>query len=116
MKRRKKNITRLIIEQLEDRITPSSWLTYSPGPFSVKGQSDFDYAGGEPGFLEGDFQLTASIVTRSDRYGVEDANGDGHWQAVQSSPNSFEPMPVLSPNEWSLLFTNFPRVRFGVSL
>src|SRR5207248_11210599 len=96
---RKKRHVRLFIERLEDRRVPA-YLKYFPGPFTVQGQSVTARIAG--------FQLQASIVTTSDRYGVTDANGNGQWQAVRSTPVPyFQQIESPTDQELDVLYAQF---------
>jgi hypothetical protein len=103
--RMKKRSATLVVEELEKRCVPA-YLTLSPGPFTVQGKSDQGVT------LGSFFQLNASIVTTSLRYGVSLPNGNGLWQAVTSTPRPLAmgappttPIAIRTPTpaEWALL-------------
>jgi hypothetical protein len=112
MKLRKKRSVELGVERLEDRCVPA-WLTSDPGPFTVKGYSDQGYTGGITPTEDFRFQLTASIVPKSDRYGV-DILGAGDWYAVTSK----RLREIRSPtaDDWNALRTQYPGWSFAPSL
>jgi hypothetical protein len=108
--RKKRRIT-LTVELLEDRTVPA-YLAVNPGPFTVLGQSDNGYTGA----AGWQFQLQASIVTTSDRFGVTLANGNGQWWAVNSTPSPFAQITQPNPQwEWDTLIGTYPNLGWAFS-
>ena len=100
MGRRTKRWAALMVEQMEDRCVPA-YLVSDPGFFEVFLGSPNIGRAGAPDF---EFDLSAQVVTRSNRYAVTMPNGDQQWWAVTSNPIQEIDQPTVA--EWNLLAPN----------
>jgi hypothetical protein len=103
MSKKLRKYIRLRLEELEPRCVPA-YLVYSPQDFTVKSTNDNSVVEG--------FQLRASVVTTSDRYGSPDG---AHWQAVASSPTTFSEILGPTSAESNVLQEDFPNATWQFS-